>query len=400
MAVMTMRTTRRGFTLLVVLLGVVVLSVLGTTALKMGNDEMSASRATRVSTSALFLADAGVTATRVNWPTGASALGAGSKWGPDTTTLADGSRYIRTIARRDNGGSVEIYALTVESVTHGALGGEAAVQVWLTSLPPSRFRGAINARTGVVDLGSTASVDSYDSSLGSYNVNGNKSSNGDIYTNADLKISGQANVAGAASIGGNFIDSSTGSVTGGVAKSSSMITYIQENCPSGGWSGIPTGPQGAVKYIDKSGNMTVSDSLRINVSGTYYWHDLTLNGGGRLIVSEGVTAKVYIGGKVTSSGNGGVTNRTGYADDLSIVSCDPGYPNIEAWTVGGGPQGFFTVYAPNSKITLNGSSQMYGAVVCSDFTISDNSQLHFDKALLGGTSRPNLLGRSWFQVLR
>jgi hypothetical protein len=395
--------TRSGFSLLIVLLGVLVLSSLATAALEVGGDEMSAARATRVSTSAMFLADAGVTATRVTWPGGASSLAPGAKWGPDTTTLTDGSKYIRTITRRDNGSGTDVYSLRVESVTFGALGGEAALEVWLSSLPPSRFRGAIGAAAGVVDIGSSGRVDSYNSTLGLYGVGGNVGSDGDIFANGDLKISGSANVAGSAAIGGKFTDSSSGSVTGGVTTGASAVTYPPETCPSGGYSGIPSGYQAGVKYVSGDLTMGSGDTLFIHTSGTYFWHDITLSGG-QFVMDAGVTATIYLAAKFTVSGGGGVNNKSKIPSNMSIIACDPPPPatkNTEAWVLSGGSDGYFTVYAPTHKVTQSGSSPMYGAVVCYDFTSSGGSQLHYDTALLGDVSaRPNLIGRSWFQVLR
>jgi hypothetical protein len=391
-----MRHKREGFALLIVLLGVVAVAALATTALETSSDEMAAARAARASTSALFLADAGVRATQVSWPSGASSLAIGGSF-VDTTTIADGGRYIRTIYRRDNGGSLRVYALNVESKSTGALGGEATVQIWLSSAPPSRFLGAINSNTSVA-ISSSGSVDSYDSSVGLYNVAGNRYATGDVYANGNMTMSGSSSVSGNVSVGGTFTDASSGSASGTVTTNAAAITYPIDACPATAYSPIPAAPQGNVSL--SSGKISSGDSLRINVSGDYYWKEVSLSGGGKLILPDGVAAKIYISSRFTVSGGGGVNNRGKLASNLSIIYCDDGVTNPADWTLSGGTEGYFTVYNPATRVSLTGSSPVYGAIVAGQFVSSGGSAIHFDRALLANTGQPNLIGRSWFQVLR
>src|SRR5687768_17307945 len=95
---------RGGFALIVVIVGVLILSGVTLTALRMATDEASAARATRISASALYAADAGIRATQISWPIGATTLAAGdSLVDADWTSTGNGSSYRRSIYRRDAG---------------------------------------------------------------------------------------------------------------------------------------------------------------------------------------------------------------------------------------------------------------------------------------------------------
>jgi hypothetical protein len=172
-----LRERRGGFALALVILGTVVLSGLTLAALKMGSDEASAARATRVSASALYVAESAVPTTQVNWPSATmAALNPGDSADLGLTTLDRGSSYRRIIHRRDGGADTNnrLYSLTVEGRTYGPLGGQATVQVWLTTraVSNSKFNAAISARNSITLSGNDPGsyTDSYDSRLGDYNA--------------------------------------------------------------------------------------------------------------------------------------------------------------------------------------------------------------------------------------
>jgi hypothetical protein len=382
---------RDGFAVTVVILGILVLGVLGMTMLKVGGDEMSASHATRVSTSALFAADAGVRATLINWPGAAASLTAGdSMVDASWTTLANGAAYRRTIHRRDAGSGTQVFAVTVEGRTAGPRGGEAAVQVWLSS-SPSRFMGAVSSRTNAT-ISSSGYTDSYHSGLGDYGGT-NVEPTGHVLVNGNLSITGSAQVRGDA-VTGSYSNSGNGT-TGTITTGAAPVSYPQEPCPSGPFSAFPAQP--GVSYNQSTGKLSTGDSLVINTSGTYYFSEVTLSGGAQMIIPAGVTVKLYISSKFTTSGGGGLNNRGKLASDLSLISCGTG---TQAWSLSGGSNAYFTIYAPNNKVTLSGNSPVFGAIVAGEFVSSGGSPIHFDRALLGGGATPNLVARSWHQVLR
>jgi hypothetical protein len=382
---------REGFALFVTILGIFALSAITLSALKIGSDEASAGRATRVSAAALYAAEAGIRATQVAWPVpGPASLAAGDSMVTGWTTLANGSRYRSTIHRRDSGTGPLIYSLTTEGRSSGPLGGQATVQVWLTRSNARTFVAAVASRSSA-SFSSSGYTDSYDSSIGPYG-GANVENTGHVRVNTSLTISGSAQIRGDVTVGSSTFGASS-AVTGTVTTSAPPLTYPQEPCPTGGFS--PFGPQAGVSYSQTSGKLSTGDSVVIN-AGTYYFYEVTLSGGAQLIVPPGQKVTIYIGNKFTVSGGGGVNNRSRVPANMSIISCGP---NTQAWSLSGGSDGYFTVYAPNNKISLTGGSPVYGAITAGEFVSSGGAPVHFDRALAAGGEAARVVGRSWSQLM-
>jgi hypothetical protein len=381
---------REGFALLVVFVALLALSAITLNALKIGTDEASAGRATRVAAGALYAAEAGTRATQVAWPVpGPSSLAAGDSMVLGWTNLPNGSRYRSVIHRRDSGTGPLIYSLTTEGRSSGPLGGQATVQVWLTRSNARTFTSAVAARTSAT-ISSSGYTDSYDSRLGPYGGT-NVENTGDVRVNTTLTLSGSSQVRGNVAVGSATFGA-TSAVTGTVTTSATPVTYPQEPCPAGGFS--PFGPQPGVSYSQSSGKLSTGDSVVVN-AGTYYFYEVTLSGA-QLIVPPGHKVTIYIGNKFTVSGGGGVNNRSKLASNLSIISCGP---NTQAWSLSGGSDGYFTVYAPNNKVSLTGGSPVFGAIMAGEFVSSGGAPVHYDRALAAGGESARVVSGSWAQLL-
>jgi hypothetical protein len=384
---------REGFALFVTILCIFALSAITLSALKIGSDEASAGRATRVSAAALYAAEAGIRATQVAWPVpGPASLAAGDSMVTAWTMLANGSRFRSVIHRRDSGAGPLVYSLTTVGQSSGPpdLRGEATVQVWLTRSNARTFVAAVASRSSA-SFSSSGYTDSYDSSIGLYGGS-NVENTGHVRVNTTLSISGSAQIRGDVTVGSSTFGA-TSAVTGTVTTSAPSLTYPQEPCPTGGFS--PFGPQAGVSYSQTSGKLSTGDSVVV-VAGTYYFYEVTLSGGAQLIVPPGQIVTIYIGNKFTVSGGGGVNNRSRIPANLSIISCGP---NTQAWSLSGGSDGYFTVYAPNNKISLTGGSPVFGAITAGEFVSSGGAPVHFDRALASGGEVARVIGRSWSQLM-
>jgi hypothetical protein len=386
-----LRQQREGFALVVVLVGILALSAITLNALKIGSDEASAGRATRVSAAALYAAEAGVRATQVAWPVpGPSSLAAGDSMALAWTNLPNGGRYRSVIHRRDSGSGPLVYSLTTEGRSAGPLGGQATVQVWLTRGAARTFISAVASRTSA-SISSSGYTDSYDSRIGAYGGT-NVEHTGHVRVNTSLTISGSAQVRGDVIVGSSTFGAGP-AVTGTVTTSAASITYPQEPCPTGGFSAF--GPQAGVSYSQSTGKLSTGDSVVVG-SGTYYFYEVTLSGGAQLILPPGEKVTIYIGNKFTVSGGGGVNNRSRLPSNLSIISCGP---NTQAWSLSGGSDGYFTVYAPNNKVSLTGGSPVFGAIMAGEFVSSGGAPVHYDRALAGGGESVRVAGGSWAQLV-
>lgn len=393
------RPPRDGFALIIVIVGVLILSGVTLTALRMGSDEASAARATRISASALYAADAGVRATQIAWPTSATSLNAGDSLADDSwTPIGNGSSYKRTIHRRDAGVGTRVYSLTVEGKTYGPLGGEATVQVWLTSVP-ARFMAGISSKTSVDIRGTGAYTDAFDSRLGAYGGT-NIANQGDIQANGNVTlaggtlVNGDVTVGGVVSVGGSDPYNTTGVVSGTTTTGAPIVSYPQESCPSGGFS--PFTPPTNVTYNQSTGMMWAKSNITLT-TGTYFFHELKLSNGAQLIVPAGDSVTVYISSNVNTTSGAGINNVSRRASDMGFVSCGS---RTDSWTLTGGTDAYFTVYAPNNKITFVGNGDFHGAVVAGELLVTGGTPFHFDLALTSMAGRTSLVSRSWFQMLR
>jgi hypothetical protein len=424
------RTRRDGFALMIVILGTLVLSGLTLAALKLGTDEASAARATRVSASALYAAETGVRATQLAWPkTAMTALAAGDSICLDGacstgwTTFGNGSAYRRVIHRRDAGTNANnrMFSLTAGGKTFGPLGGEATVQTWVTMQPAtgtSKFVAAISA-VGQIKLSGNdpgSYTDSYDSRLGDYNAllaggSRNVEASGDVVAGGQLSMSGMASIRGSANV--NSYDGG-GTVTGDVVTGAESPDHPVEKCPLGTLSLSPS--TSAWKYDAKtaSGSFNLGGGTYTFASGTYSMAQFTVGGGATVIIPAGAVVNIYLSDRLLIGGGATINNQGRNSSALNFISC---YKtkidaktgavittyNTTGWDLAGYSASYLTIYAPTNKVTLGGESPLYGAVVADQFESTGSAPVHFDRALKGSASTETAIkiaSRSWSQPLR
>jgi len=249
-------------------------------------------------------------------------------------------------------------------------------------------------------------TDSYDSSIGRYNVNGNIGSDGDIGTNADITVTGgSSKIHGDATTGPSGTFNNTSAVTGSIAHDAN-VTLPAVVVPASLTSLTSLGDiknttasiaSGNYKYgkfdISSTQTITITGPAYIYLSGTNSL-SLNLSGSSQLIVSPSSTGPVviYAGGEVKASG-GGIVNSTYLPSNFQLYGSQSPTQKI---TISGGSDFYGLVYAPNAALTLSGGlTNYYGSFIGDTLTHTGGAGLHHD--ISGATaSIPSFMPSSWY----
>lgn len=211
----------------------------------------------------------------------------------------------------------------------------------------------LNAAT----LGTSGSVDSYNSDLGTYTSQ--HYSNGDVGSNGTLTLSNGFQVNGDAFYRSGFTTTGgAGVVAPGVASyNGSTATYPN-----------PTLPATYTNY----GAMNVSSGTYNLTPGNYYFSSLSVTGS--VTVNCTGQVNVYVGGPVTISGNfSAAGNNPGNLRFMTTAASTVNITNGSVFAA--------DIYCPNSDVSLNGSGNFYGRVIGKTLTTSGTFNYHYDEAL-------------------
>lgn len=255
-------------------------------------------------------------------------------------------------------------------------------------------------------------IDSYDSSLGPYDVATNRNAKGTIGSlsvtpgeDVDLgnsKIYGYVAIrSGDPSIGPNgnvsYLDAPKGTVEEERITRDFAATLAQVPRPDE--SGIPVGTINSGWTNPEAGNapwtlgragektlylvdamnfnnetLTLVGSVEIVVLG-----DIDINSNGQLVVAEDSSAIIHAGNDVTM---GGTLNLTADPKNLLIYGT---HPTSQVFTLHGGSAWVASIYAPNADVELKGGAstrgQFYGAMVGNNLTVGGKWDIHYDEFL-------------------
>jgi len=116
--------------------------------------------------------------------------------------------------------------------------------------------------------------------------------------------------------------------------------------------------------------MLINAKARLQVLG-----NTTVSSSGYILLGPSASIEWYAMGSV-NIGGGGFINESGRATNFSIFvfSASP-------VTYSGQAPFHGTIYAPLSPVTLSGTSDAIGAIVCTNFTLTGTMGLHFDESL-------------------
>jgi hypothetical protein len=133
---------RRGFTMPVVMLGMVVMTTVMVVVVSTSTDEQKTSRAVRASMEAFYAAETGLSAvlstmndTTATLDSLADNLQSGGTLNLGWSTLSDGAAYNAELMRLNNAGSQDVFLINVMGRDATGHGGERAVSLFLTAGP-------------------------------------------------------------------------------------------------------------------------------------------------------------------------------------------------------------------------------------------------------------------------
>jgi Tfp pilus assembly protein PilX len=318
------------------------------------------------------------------------------------------------VAWLGGGGNGQVWQIT----SQGSMGGvrTATVQVTATfeqSNGNAVFPYALFA-TGnacpTINFSSSGYTDSYDSSQGTYAATV-QASGGNVGTNGSLTLSGSANIKGNAYLVNVVTTGSCPTRTYTDGSSGGVASLIGMGTPQTFATPVYTNPSPAITTSTNYGNnvtlapgnygnVSVSGGKTLTVSpGTYNFNSLTLSGGSVLAISGSGTLVIEIAGagspsKALDFSGGSIANAGGSPANVQIV-----YAGSQQMVLSGGSNTAAVVYAPNSDITMSGSSPWYGAIVGKTYDSSGGSAIHYDRnlanSLVTGGGNFQLTGFSW-----
>jgi hypothetical protein len=130
------------------------------------------------------------------------------------------------------------------------------------------------------------------------------------------------------------------------------------------------------------GNVNISGGAIVHLSaGVYVVNSLTLLGGSTIVVDSGPVvfnvAGVGESSPIDLSG-GAVSNPSYNPSNLQII-----YGGTGTISLTGNSASALTVLAPNAAAHLNGTGDLYGAIITRTVTGGGNSAIHYDRGLAG-----------------
>lgn len=264
----------------------------------------------------------------------------------------------------------------------------------------SRYGFGIFARDGLM-LNGAFRTDSYDSTLGSYSSqvfgdhareNGALGSNWNIIANAE-EIYGDATPGPTYQVLGDPSD-----VTGSTAPALFEVTtrpvpYSASGVSLGDLTGSANLPSGSYRYD----NLFYADDEVLTINGDvtlYVDHDFRITGEAKLQLNPGSSLTLVHGdGKFTLAGNGAV-NKDGSPGEMTIISS-----TTETMKFAGTTSFYGNVYAPEANLALVGDQDLYGAFVVRRAVQNGSGMLHFDESLrIPAGVAPPFRVRSAYQV--
>jgi hypothetical protein len=245
-----------------------------------------------------------------------------------------------------------------------------------------------------VSISGAALVDSYNST-GTYQATkgslANVLSNGTITltnsgkvagnvrsTRAGVVMSGASQVTGNATAGTTVSKSGSASV-GGTTTNNQLAPVM--TLPAVSACGPPyssnSGISGTYSYNSSTGDLSLSGvNVATLANGTYCFHNVTLTNSAQLKVNGLVVIKIT--GTLNASGATSLTNTTGIPGNLRILSS---YSGSNGVSFNNSTNAHLVIYAPNTGVTISGSSPLFGTVAGKTVTISLSGSLHYDTQL-------------------
>jgi hypothetical protein len=282
--------------------------------------------------------------------------------------------------------------------------------------------GALNLNEAKIIIDSYDSRNPLKSTNGLYDVT-KRQRNGHIATNGNVLNAGNAYVYGDVSTNSGTV-SGVANVTG-VQRTDFYQEPIPISAPS--WPSVNASPmlvvgttsisasetQGsaASRYVLSSITLAGNETLNLTGIGSgttthieiYVTGAISVTGNGQIIVNPGVKATIYFAGNVKVSGNG-LVNKNNQPGNLMMYGVTPSDPNtLKTVELGGGANLTAAIYAPDFNVHIhNGGTRgiFHGSFVGKTFTMTGETDLHYDEALGSSGTISNYKIVSWFEDTR
>ena len=398
---------KRGAALIISYMVIAVLTILSGAFMLSSISESKISNNYFQSNQALWLADAGIQKAvwELNKNSCAGCLQCGTATLCENCVCSNANKCVSGTF-----GSIGDYDATIDSVNAiitsvGSVPDRNAVnkvsrtvQVTLDEVGTGPFFDYALFTNGLISLSNSASIDSYDSSIGDYNVGGNIGSNGDVGTNSTgtpaITLSNTAAINGDVSVGGSNPNTAIGIYNSAVisgTKSGSINVPLASvpvpTPPAGSWApctscslwGTNTGDLGSGSY--SASGLSLSNSSQLNINGIvtlYITGNVSLSNSTKLKINPGGKLTLYVDGVLSLSNTAEFNNLSKTPSNLNIYSRKSGGSGV---TFSNNTVMYGTVYAPDTAVTFSNSFQAYGAIVAKSTTLSNSSKIHYDEAL-------------------
>jgi hypothetical protein len=229
-------------------------------------------------------------------------------------------------------------------------------------------------------------MDSYDSDEGTYGsqVQGNHAGEeGPIGSEGTINLEGQTDIYGDASTteGGNIVYGGGADIHGDTTTigddpefppiTQEQLDYAEANNNAPGGLIL----DGNANYNNGLNTLEVAAGGSVTfTSGIYFVSDVSITGHGELIIAPGADVIIYVVGNWDSSG-GTIVNSNHTPASLQIYSVG------DSMLVAGGSEFFGAIYAPETDVVVTGGSDFYGSIVGGTFNNGGGTDCHYDEAL-------------------
>ncbi len=269
------------------------------------------------------------------------------------------------------------------------------------------FTGALTATGSFAGPGPAGLIDSYDSKNGAYTFVANNPSSPYYGDSRNANVSaGTSSFQEAGPIygnvttnGGTITHISNGTISGTIDNNVAFTIspLLKPAYPLGymiGLSPTITPPSSAISDLTPAFYVysSLTSGITINAVGTAETYvTIVANGdvGGNITIANHVNAQIYFTGNlslkdsnvVNHNVDNGVATNPSRAGHLQFYGISP--TDNSTQTVSITPPGdlYATIYAPNADVTLTGNPNIYGAIVCHNFSGNGNTGFHYDKEI-------------------
>ncbi len=398
-------TNQRGVALLTALMIMVMLLILGFTALNITDIELAIASNEKIKAKAFYASEAGIQRALANliteyqdddgWDNTLDPDGDNPLFSDET--IGDSTYTVRVIDNDDGDGdtSSDSDDTVIIQATGSMLQSTQNIEAEITTVTESAIVYAVFGNSSIT-VKNSGSVRSYNSSETASPSSTDSDGDGwydgetgeaDIGSNGEVTLNNKATIGGDIYLGADDADT-TASLYDYGADASGTDSYNEDGTlvgietdavvsdelfTSGGTVDI------AMDSAGEAGELVVANkkTVTLGVEGTttnYYFSSISLGNSSTLTILG--TVNIYMTGDIVTKESSAITTATGLPSDLSIYSSYDGDITLKH-----GSDFVGTLYAPYADITINNSGDFYGSITGNNVEIKNSGEFWYDTAL-------------------